>query len=122
MITFNEAWNSGSSTTEAIARQSISILKKELIEARHVKPEIYCIDGGWVDSASILGIDRSYFPHGFGPVVNDAEAAGMVLGVASASGLREIDVRRVNSRTLISSLASTQTEYCVVGWLERLVS
>ncbi len=89
VITFNEAWNSGSSTTETIARQSISVLRKELIDRRGIQVGVYCIDSGWADPASILAVDRHRFPRGFAPVERDASASGMRLGLwASLAGAK----------------------------------
>lgn len=84
VITFNEAWNSGSSTNSAIAAESISTIKDQLVDKRNVNVNVYMIDAGWADPASILAIDRTRFPEGFRPIEKDAERSGMELGLWSS--------------------------------------
>ena len=82
VVTFRDAWNSGSSPNEAITLKSISILKEKLIDGQGVKVDIYAIDGpGWYNPSSILAINQNRFPRGFDPVQKAAEAVGMEMGL-----------------------------------------
>lgn len=88
VVTFRDPWNSGSSPNETIVKESISLLKKELIDGQGVKVDIYGIDGsGWYDPASVLAMNQDRFPRGLDPVQKAAEAAGMEIGLwASLTG------------------------------------
>src|SRR5207302_2024958 len=61
---FNEAWNSGQSTTEEIALQSIAAIKEKLIGGQELKISAYVIDGGWSDPESIWDPIATHFPRG----------------------------------------------------------
>lgn len=78
---FNEAWNSGQSTTEEIALQSIAAIRQKLIDGQGLKINAYVIDGGWSDPESIWNPAATHFPHGFHRVQQAADAAGMRLGL-----------------------------------------
>lgn len=78
-VNFDESWNGGVSTTEAIAEQTISILNKHLVE-QGIPVESYSFPQ-WQDYDSIWLPSRELFPHGFAPVQRMAEAAGMRLGL-----------------------------------------
>jgi hypothetical protein len=78
-VSFNEAFNTGYSTNEAIAMQSIAALKRDLMEAG-VKVDSYSVTQ-WEDYASIWQPSPELYPCGFAPVQRAAERAGMGFGL-----------------------------------------